>query len=281
VQELDGLIQLGLRSPTFIASTAAAMGEAFGVSSAGGLTGRDAELAVASAAVRELCDGRASALVIEGEVGVGKTRLVQAILDDARTRHVAVCCGRAHPFERTRPFGVVAAALELNQRSADQRRAEIGALLASRGAGARTRAAGDYQVVDEIVDLVETMCADRPVLLVCEDVHWADSASLWAILSLARQLPLAALLVVVTIRPPPLSAEVVRLLDDLAERGARVPATPAAEARRRGLACPARGRSVTGSRPHRHAGQGRREPVVGGGHPAFAGRRRTAAAGRG
>ncbi len=85
------------------------------------------------------------------------------------------------------------------------------------------RPAGDvqYRVVEEIVDLVETLSAERPVLLVAEDIHWADSASLLAILSVTRQLPLAALLVVVTARPSPLPAEVVRLLDDLAAGGAR------------------------------------------------------------
>ena len=126
-------------------------------------------------------------------------------------------CGQAHPFERTRPFGVVAAALDLSRRSPDPRRAAIGALLTG------ASGAGDvqYRVVEEIVDLVETSCAERPVLLVAEDIHWADSASLLAILSMARQLPLAALLVVVTARPSPLPAEVVRLLDDLAAGGAR------------------------------------------------------------
>lgn len=191
--------------------------------SAEGLVGREAELALAAAAVRQLSEGRASALAIEGEAGIGKTRLVQSIVDDARSRDVAVFCGQAHPFERTRPFGVAAAALDLSRRSPDPRRAAIGALLADQGAGGPARAAGDiqYRVVEEIVDLVETSCAERPVLLVAEDIHWADSASLLAILSVARQLPLAALLVVVTARPSPLPAEVVRLLDDLAAGGAR------------------------------------------------------------
>lgn len=193
------------------------------MSSADGLVGREPELAVAAAAVRELSAGRASTLVIEGEAGIGKTRLVQSIVDDARSHDVAVYCGQAHPFERTRPFGVVAAALDLSRRSLDPRKAAIGGLLTGESAGAPGRAAGDiqYRVVEEIVDLVETSCAERPVLLVAEDIHWADSASLLAILSVARQLPLAALLVVVTTRPSPLPADVVRLLDDLAAGGAR------------------------------------------------------------
>jgi DNA-binding CsgD family transcriptional regulator len=193
--------------------------EISGVSSADGLVGREAELALVAAAVRELSEGRASVLAIEGEAGIGKTRLVQRIVDDARSRGVAVFWGEAHPFQRTRPFGVVAAALGLSRRSADARRAAIGALLAGEGAGA----VGDvqYRVVEEIVDLVETSSAECPVLLVAEDIQWADSASLLAILSVVRQLPLAALLVVVTARPSPLPAEVVRLLDDLAAGGAR------------------------------------------------------------
>lgn len=207
------------------------MGAAVRVSSVEGLVGREAERAVAAAAVRRLSEGRASALAIEGEAGIGKTRLVQRIIDDARSHGVTVLCGQAHPFERTRPFGVVAAALQLSRRSPDPRRAAIGALLAGQGVGAPAPAAGDiqYRVVEEIVDLVEASCAERPVLLVAEDIHWADSASLLAILSVAQRLPLSALLVVVTARPP-LPPDVVRLFDDLAAGGARTlrlqPLTP-------------------------------------------------------
>jgi DNA-binding CsgD family transcriptional regulator len=189
-------------------------------SSAEGLVGREAELASVAAAVRELSQGRGSVLAIAGEAGIGKTRLVQRMVDDAEARGVAVSRGEAHPFERTRPFGVIAAALGLSRRSADARRAAIGALLTGEGAGA----IGDvqYRVVEEIVDLVETTSAERPVLLVVEDLQWADSASLLAILSVVRRLPLAPLLVGVTARPSPLPAEVARLLDDLAAGGARM-----------------------------------------------------------
>jgi DNA-binding CsgD family transcriptional regulator len=192
------------------------------VGSANGVVGREAELAIAAAAVRQLCDGRGSTLAIEGEAGIGKTRLVQSVVDDARARGVSVFIGQAHPFERTRPFGVIASALELSRRSPDPRRAAIGRLLAGRGVAAPAAVgAVSYQVVEEIVDLVESSCAERPVLLVAEDLHWADSASVLAISSVARQLPLSALLVVVTTRPSPLSAEAVRLLDDLAAGSAR------------------------------------------------------------
>lgn len=184
------------------------------------LVGRECELALAASAVRDLSEGRASALVIEGEAGIGKTRLVKDVVEDARSRRVAVYAGQAHPFERTRPFGVVAEALGLSRRSADPRRAAIGELL--RGTRKPAQAAGDvqYRVVEEILDLVERTCSEGPMLLVAEDVHWADSASLVTIQSIARQLPLAALLVVVTARSSPQPVQVERLVDDLVAAGA-------------------------------------------------------------
>ena len=72
---------------------AVAVGEAVAVSSAGALVGREAEGLVGREAERRdrrcgppLSEGRASTLVIEGEAGIGKTRLVQSIVDDARSR---------------------------------------------------------------------------------------------------------------------------------------------------------------------------------------------------
>ncbi len=192
-----------------------------GVSSCDGVVGRGGEFAVAAAAVRELGDGRASALVVEGETGIGKSRLVRAVEEDARARGVTVFHAQAHPFERTRPFGLVATALDLRRRSPDAGRARVAALLAGETAGPGEATGGlQYRVVEEVVDLVETACAEHPVLLVAEDIHWADDASLSVISSLVRRLPLSALLVLVTVRPAPQSAGVARLLDDLQGAGA-------------------------------------------------------------
>jgi DNA-binding CsgD family transcriptional regulator len=186
------------------------------------LVGRAAELGLVLDELARLGEGPSSVLVIEGEAGIGKTRLVQGMVDEARSRSLRVLSGGGHPFERTRPFGLAASALGLSTRSSDPRAAAIGRLLAGRGPEAPA-IAGDlqYRVVEEIVDLVETACVDRPVLLITEDVHWADTASLLALLSVTRQLSLAPLLTVVTTRPSPLPGGVVRLLDDLAAGGGR------------------------------------------------------------
>ena len=67
-----------------------------GAASAVELVGREAELALVAAAVRDLARGRASVLAIEGEAGIGKTRLVQSIVGAARSRDMAVFAGQAH-----------------------------------------------------------------------------------------------------------------------------------------------------------------------------------------
>jgi DNA-binding CsgD family transcriptional regulator/tetratricopeptide (TPR) repeat protein len=192
------------------------------VPSADGLIGRAAELDLALGELARLGTGPSSILVFEGEAGIGKTRLVQVVVDEARSRGHRVLSGGGHPFERTRPFGLAASALGLSTRSNDPRAAAIGRLLAGQGPETPLMA-GDiqYRVVEEIVDLVETACADRPAVLVTEDVHWADPASLLAVLSVTRQLALAPLLTVVSTRPSPLAAGVARLLDDLAASGGR------------------------------------------------------------
>ena len=188
------------------------------MSTARGVVGREVELATAYEAVRAAAEGRSSSLLIEGEAGIGKTRLVGAIVEAARARGLSVLRGQAHPFERTRPFGVVASALGLERRSPDPRRAAVGALLA--GDSATTGPGLQYRVVEEIVDLLEGFCTERPVLLVAEDLHWSDAASLGAVSSVVRRLPLSALLVVVTVRPGPASADVVHLVEDLNDAGA-------------------------------------------------------------
>ena len=97
---------------------------------ADGLVGRDLELDRVRGLVRDVRAGQAAVLLIEGEAGIGKSRLVHHLVGEAYAAGAVVFCGEAHPFERTHPFGVVADALDLRRRSPDARRAMIGSLLA-------------------------------------------------------------------------------------------------------------------------------------------------------
>ncbi len=88
----------------------------------------------------------------------------------------------AHPFERTRPFGRIAAALGLRRQSRDPRRAAIGRLLAGDPESSRTVPGGisdlRHALVEEILDLVELAGTRSPVMVVLEDLHWGDGPTI-------------------------------------------------------------------------------------------------------
>ncbi len=187
------------------------------------LVGRELELRLARRVMLDVRSGSAATLMVDGEAGVGKTRFLQALTDEARADGMWVAVGAAHQFETTRPFGALAAALDLRGSSDDPRRASIGEILAGESPGDAPTSAGTdlrYRVVDEIVDMVEADSSQTPLLLVLEDVHWADTSTLLAVRSMARELVHVPLLLAVSLRPTPRSGELKQLLDDLLEVGA-------------------------------------------------------------
>jgi DNA-binding CsgD family transcriptional regulator len=196
------------------------MGES---SFSGVMVGRAVELGVVGQLLDVVTAGSGAALLVEGEAGIGKTRLVQALLADARSRHLRAFDGAAHPFEATRPFGAVAEALKLRRGSSDPRRAEIGRLLVGHPDGdGPPHQAPDvrYRVIQEIVDLLEVLSKDGPVLLALEDLHWADESTVAAFRTMLLQLAQSPVLLVGTRRPSPRPADLDLLIEELTKQRA-------------------------------------------------------------
>ena len=72
------------------------------------LRGREVELEALGDAFDQVALGHPAIVLVEGEAGIGKTRLLAEALDDARARGLEIVSGRAQELERTRPFGVLA-----------------------------------------------------------------------------------------------------------------------------------------------------------------------------
>ena len=70
-----------------------------------GIRGRAAEISVLGEALDRVASGRHAVVLIEGEAGIGKTRLLDAALENARGRGIQVAAGGAEELERTRPLG--------------------------------------------------------------------------------------------------------------------------------------------------------------------------------
>ena len=68
------------------------------------IRGREAEIAVLGDALERAQSGRRAVVLIEGEAGIGKTRLLDVALEDARRRGMQVAAGRAEELEGMRPF---------------------------------------------------------------------------------------------------------------------------------------------------------------------------------
>ena len=89
------------------------------------LVGRDAEIQALGEALDRVGSGQPVIALVEGEAGIGKTRLLEEALQAACERGMQVVSGRAAELEQTRPFGVLADAFECARASADPRRAAL------------------------------------------------------------------------------------------------------------------------------------------------------------
>ncbi|MGE0881549.1 MAG: AAA family ATPase [Acidimicrobiia bacterium] len=138
------------------------------------LIGRDAELAHLAAALDAACLGTTTALVIEGEPGVGKTALLAAAATLAASATARVFVTAGDEFS-ARPYGVVGdlvASGAALQRLDRQHRAAIDAAVGLGGITSTAAIAGAF------VALLAETAAEAPAVLLVDDLHWVDAASL-------------------------------------------------------------------------------------------------------
>ena len=181
------------------------------------LRDREPELAVLSRAVDDLAHGRPAIILLEGEAGIGKTRLLDEVLELGRHRGMQVAAGQAAELTRARPFGLVTAAFGCTPGARDPRRAAIAALLAARGAGGEpVTVTSDpglrFRVVDAFADLAEELAVSAPLLIGADDLQWADPSSLLMLGSLAPRLTGLPVGIIGCLRPFPRGADLDRLI---------------------------------------------------------------------
>jgi DNA-binding CsgD family transcriptional regulator len=168
------------------------------------LYGRSEQLAAIGRVVAGMWSGRADALVLRGEAGIGKTALLDAAAEKASGARVLRVTGVESEAEL--PF----AALHVLLRPVLD---EIGAL-PGRQAAALHGAFGmaDAAVADRflvglgVLSLVAELAEDRPVLCLLDDAQWLDQASADALVFAARRLHAERAAVLVAARDEPASA---------------------------------------------------------------------------
>jgi DNA-binding SARP family transcriptional activator/DNA-binding CsgD family transcriptional regulator/tetratricopeptide (TPR) repeat protein len=173
---------------------------------------RSNELSALRGRLADVLHGAGAAVWVEGESGIGKSALLAAALGDAADRGGQLLWAAGDEVGRRFPLGLILSCLGVDTRSPDARRAAVAESLRAGDSG---QAQPGWQpedpllaAVEQLVDLVEQLCGDGPVVLVLDDLQWADDASLlvWHRLArLTRQLPL---LLVGACRPVPRRAEI-------------------------------------------------------------------------
>ncbi|MEA2578854.1 MAG: hypothetical protein QOD78_2442 [Chloroflexota bacterium] len=190
-----------------------------------GLIGRAAELDALENALVRVADGSPEIVILAGEAGIGKTRLITEFIERAKAGGTLVLQGACLDLaDGGMPYGPLTEALRGYLRNLSPKqvgeilgpvREDIGRLLpgigdaATRGA---TAGATDDQTADTrsglgqarlfglLLGLLGDLAADSPVALVFEDLHWVDRSTRDLVTFLARNLDRERLLLVLSVR---------------------------------------------------------------------------------
>jgi tetratricopeptide (TPR) repeat protein len=161
------------------------------------MVGRVAEQAALSAVYAHVREGQPHVALITGAAGIGKTRLVEELIVRARLAYGGgqVRIGESAPLAgATLAYGPFLAALG----------GQAGWLLADDGAG--DMLAARHRTFLRVLELLADLAAASPLLLVLEDLHWADESSRDLLAFLATRLRDEPVMIVGTMREEELEA---------------------------------------------------------------------------
>jgi transcriptional regulator with XRE-family HTH domain/tetratricopeptide (TPR) repeat protein len=178
----------GAERDGFYDTVAAPAGPPQPLPSQAALVGRDRELATLRERVAALRAGHGRAVLVEGEAGTGKSSLMRVVAAEAAAAGCQVLYAACDELSEAFPLLPLVDCLEP-------------------GAGVATTAGTGFDVVaavtEQLVALLSRRCEAAPLVLVVDDLQWADPATvatLGRLTRLARRLPL---LLALTARPVP------------------------------------------------------------------------------
>lgn len=168
---------------------------------------RESELLAIGERLRALRDGVGSVLLIEGEAGIGKSSLLRQALGAARHARLDVLVARGGELERNYPFGLVLDLFgsilrderdrdELLRGPADLARPLFETARASHG----DPASDPFPTLHGLFWLTVNAAERGPLVLIVDDAHWADDASLAYLHYLAQRIDQLAVMLVVAFR---------------------------------------------------------------------------------
>jgi DNA-binding SARP family transcriptional activator/DNA-binding transcriptional ArsR family regulator len=178
------------------------------------LVGRERERAILVALVERTIEGRGGLVLLEGEAGVGKTRLLQEVARDATWREVQVLWGRGRELAEMPPYGVLREALEagMSPLRAEQLAQQVEGIwlreislilprltewLPNLPPHVSLKPQEEPQrLLEALTRTVPALGQIAPHLLILDDLQWADEATLEALIHLAPRLRESRVLII-------------------------------------------------------------------------------------
>jgi DNA-binding SARP family transcriptional activator len=175
------------------------------------LVGRDGELTRLRQRLAAAWRGEGRVVLVAGEAGVGKSRLIAELTAAALERGTRLLVGHAHETEQILPFRPWVDALRAGHAltvmrelaASSPRRAELARLfprLAGDEAPPPITREGHLRLFESLDAVLAALSRDQPLLVILEDLQWADEMSLRFLAFLARRLVERPMLLVASTR---------------------------------------------------------------------------------
>lgn len=168
------------------------------------LIGRAAEIGALRAAWQRACDGDAGAVVLAGDAGIGKTRLVAEITSEVRVSEGLALVGHCLGLGQAAPpfLPVLEILTQLRDATSDAEVAATAARLL------QADVAGDQiRFFDGVQNVLVQAAQTAPVLVAVEDLHWSDPSTRDLLLFLLSRLGDSRVLVLLTYRSDDLNRQ--------------------------------------------------------------------------
>ncbi len=190
------------------------------------VVGREAELALLGEALAAALAGSGRAVFLTGEPGIGKSRLAREVADQARSRGALAAVGRAVPAGASTPYRPLTEALlqALRGRLLPTGRdlapwlPALAAIVPTPGGDRRTEPGTLTAAIrgEAVIRLLGALAGPAGLVLVLEDLHWADPDTLAVTEYLADNLTAQPVLCLATSRsePPSAALDLIRRLHD-------------------------------------------------------------------
>jgi ATP/maltotriose-dependent transcriptional regulator MalT len=192
------------------------------------LIGREGELGLIDGLLERVGAGNPQVVCIEGEPGIGKSALLDELTGAAAHRGWHVVASRCDELGQGLPFGPLVDAPGGFAEDIRALRSSLwGESGGSRSSLLETGPEARSVVIDAIAEAVEKRCLAGPLVVCIDDLHWADNATLLALLAAFRRCTDLPFGLGIACRPHPRGPELTAFLDALpATRAELPPLTP-------------------------------------------------------